>query len=160
MATIEQVAEGAGVSLEEEGPLDKKITREHIVEFSYLLSDWEMVAAHLGIDDNAVEGLKEDHARSAPRRLYMLKKWVSANGENATYRRLGEVFVKMRKVDGAEKVFEAGECLRAHIEGLQKKEKICVARWDYAIHKSSFFQSFPTLHSARIASQIHPVLLY
>ena len=27
---------------------------------------------------------------------------------------------------------------RAYIEGLQKNEKICVARWDYAIHKSSF----------------------
>ena len=30
------------------------------------------------------------------------------------------------------------ETFRAYIEGLQKKEKICVARWDYATHKSSF----------------------
>ena len=30
------------------------------------------------------------------------------------------------------------EFFRVHIEGLQKNEKICVARWDYAIHKSSF----------------------
>ena len=137
-----KVAKGAGVSLEEGGPLDKTITREHIVEFSDLLSDWETVAAHLGIDDNTVEGLKEDHRTFASRRLYMLRAWASENKENATYRRLREVFVNMRKVDRAEKVFEAGECLRVHVEGLQKNLRKFVWLGGTMLHTNLVFQSF------------------
>ena len=35
-------------------------------------------------------------------------------------------------------LIKLGSDLSVHIEGLQKNEKICVAWWDYPIHKSSF----------------------
>ena len=50
--------------------------------------------------------------------------------------------------------------LRVHVEGLQKNLRKFVWLGGTMLHTNLVFQSFPTLHSARIASQIHPVLLY
>ena len=36
----------------------------------------------------------------------MLKEWRSINGQNATYRRLGEAFLDMGSSENAQKVFE------------------------------------------------------
>ena len=50
------------------------------------------------------------------------------------------------------------EKLRVHIEGLQKNLRKFVWLGGTMLYTNLVFQSFPTLRSARIASQIHPVL--
>ena len=52
------------------------------------------------------------------------------------------------------------EFMRVHVEGLQKNLRKFVWLGGTMLHTNLVFQSFPTLHSARIASQIHPVLLH
>ena len=49
---------------------------------------------------------------------------------------------------------------RVHIEGLQKNLRKFVWLGGTMLYTNLVFQSFPTLRSARIASQIHPVLLH
>ena len=39
----------------------------------------------------------------------MLRDWASANGPHATYRKLGEALIQLRKADSAVKVFELGK---------------------------------------------------
>ena len=106
--TIEKVAEWAGISPDTDGPLDQKITDEHIVDSIEFLPDWEIVAARLGLGKNAVEGVKENHSAAKKRRLHMLRAWASANGPCATYRRLGEALIQMSEADSAVKVFSLG----------------------------------------------------
>ena len=109
VVTIEKVAEWAGISPDTDGPLDQKITDQHIVDSIEFLPDWEIVAARLGLGKNAVERVKENYSAAKERRLYMLRVWASANGPCATYRRLGEALIQMSEVESAVKVFKLGE---------------------------------------------------
>ena len=50
--------------------------------------------------------------------------------------------------------------LRVHVEGLEKNRRKFVWLGETMLYTNLVFQSFPTLHSARIASQIHFISIF
>ena len=112
MASIENVAEWAGVSLQQDGPLDQTVTDEHILEISGFLTDWESVAVHLRLAETRIKEIREVAIEQRTRE--MLTAWKSAYVRGATYMKLGEVLVKLARADFAIKVFKLGEVFPIH----------------------------------------------
>ena len=63
-------------------------------------------ASHLGLDSVALQEIKDDHSTTKKRKEMMLRAWKSERARGATYRRLGEVFLKLANAEDATKVFE------------------------------------------------------
>ena len=108
MATMEQIAEEVGGVdlLDPGGPLDQKITDEHILSVSDFMTDWETVASHLGVGDVTVDEIKQNSSSAKKKKEDMLKAWRSKELKNATYRRLGAVFLGLQKTDCTEKILK------------------------------------------------------
>ena len=82
--------------------------RAHI-GISGFLTDWESVAVHLRLAEMRIKEIREVAIEQRTRE--MLTAWKSAYVRDATYRKLGEVLVKLTRTDFAFKVFKLGECL-------------------------------------------------
>ena len=104
--TLEEVAGWAGVSLASGGPLDEKITDKHILQVCAFITDWESVASYLGVTPSALEEIRADNPNTRKRREAMLRRWKASQGQGATYRELGAVFLKLNKAQDACEVFK------------------------------------------------------
>ena len=120
MATVEQVASSIPVSSQQGGPLDKQVTDRHILDVCAFMPMWETVASYLGVDEAELESIKEDHSASKKRKEMMLKAWKNAQVFGATYRKLGAVFIDLRRVDCATKVFEFAKAGKATCSALAR----------------------------------------
>ena len=105
-ATVEQVASSVSVSSQAGGPLDWQVTDDHVLDVCEFMTDWETVASRLKVSDADLADIKEENATAKTRKEMMLKAWISAEDDKATYRTLGAVFIKMKKVNLARNVFE------------------------------------------------------
>ena len=106
MATMEQIAKEVGgvVLLDPGGPLDQKITDQHILSVCNFMTDWETVASHLELRDVTVYDIKHNSSSVKKKKEEMLKKWRSKESMNATYRRLGTVFLELEQADWTEEL--------------------------------------------------------
>ena len=105
MATVEQVASSVSVSSQAGGPLDRQVTDDHVLDVCDFMTEWQTVASRLKVSDADLADIKEENATAKKRKEMMLKAWISAEDDKATYRTLGAVFIKMKKVNLARKVF-------------------------------------------------------
>ena len=84
--------------------LNKPCSDEHIASISLFLANWQTVAPHLGLTETDEEDVEEEGTRTQDRRYKTLQKWKNKNLFKATYRVLVNVFLKLGRVDLAEKV--------------------------------------------------------
>lgn len=79
--------------------LKRECTREHLLEVALLIGDWELLAAHLGLQEKHIEDIKRKNVSEEVKRKNALLKWKATNAYNATYEKLLEALLK---IDDAE----------------------------------------------------------
>ena len=88
--------------------LDRPCSEDHLVIIAKDLTQWEMVAAILGLSEAEVEEIDESYKPTELplKRIKMLMKWKNKYKENATYQRLITAFSFLERCDMAERVRE------------------------------------------------------
>lgn len=84
--------------------LNKEILEEFIVKISTFLEAWRMVAPHLELSKQDIESIDCDAKSEDEKRLLMLQKWKQISIFNATYRKLLEALLSIKRADQARKV--------------------------------------------------------
>ena len=86
--------------------MDQPCNQEHLVQIAKDLTQWQVVAYHLGLKEAEVEEIDDMPGSLPEKRIKMLLKWKNKLEDVATYRRLSECLSSMRRNDLAQKVIE------------------------------------------------------
>ena len=89
-----------------EKTLEKPCCDEHIVEIACELTEWRLVAPHLGLEAVDEENILQNHHDVRIQRREMLRTWRQKFGSKATYGSLAEALYKTERVDLVENVVE------------------------------------------------------
>ena len=74
------------------GDLDEQLTGLQLAKISRSLSEWQLKGAILGLAEEEIEDIREDHKNSNEmQKVAMLRRWAKINGPQATLRNLIEV---------------------------------------------------------------------
>ena len=84
--------------------LDQPCRDDHLSEIALTLTDWQLVASFLGLTDAEEEEIKEDSQPARRRKVAMLRRWKKKYGEKATYRKLAQVFWRLKRQDLVEEL--------------------------------------------------------
>ena len=84
--------------------LNKEVSDGHILEISTFLEAWKIVAPHLGLNKGEIESIGNDGNTEDEKRLLMLQRWKQALIFKATYKRLLEALLSIKRADQARKV--------------------------------------------------------
>ena len=86
--------------------LDQPCRDDHLSEIALLVTKWKSIAPYLGLTEAEEENIEKDCGENETQKIGMLRKWKKKFGKRATYRKLGQVFWKLGRVDLVEKVRE------------------------------------------------------
>lgn len=86
--------------------LDKPCSDEHIVEIASKVTNWRLIAPHLGLTEVDEENIVQNHRDVQLQRREMLRTWQQKFGFRATYGSLARALHKAERVDLVEKVIE------------------------------------------------------
>ena len=75
-----------------------------IREVSTFLESWKLVAPHLGLSKGEIEAIDRDGKTEEEKRLLMLQRWKQALVFKATYKKLINALLSVRRADVAVKV--------------------------------------------------------
>ena len=78
----------------------------HLSEIALSVTKWKSIAPYLGLTEAEEENIEKNCGENETQKIGMLRKWKKKFGKRATYRKLGEVFYKLGRVDLVEKVRE------------------------------------------------------
>ena len=92
--------------LPDERVLDEKVTSARFHEVSHSLSEWKQLAPILGISQQVVEDIEDENNKGEKRRIAFLERWVQEFSIRATYRRLMEALLEIKRTDDALKICE------------------------------------------------------
>ena len=92
--------------LPDECVLDAQVTSDRFHEVSCSLSQWRRLAPILGISQGVVEDIEMDYRDEERKRSGFLVKWTQEFSVLATYRRLIEALLKIKRTDDALKICE------------------------------------------------------
>ena len=87
-----------------EGVLNREVSDEHIIEIPTFLESWNLIAPHLDLSKGEIEAVENDGKSEEDKRLLMLQKWKQALFFKATYKKLVEALLAVRRTDQAGKV--------------------------------------------------------
>lgn len=94
---VEQFLSRAGLTSDS---VNKVCSDDHILEISSFLTNWELVANHLGLQPPQIEVIKHDASNNLQlKRLKTLQKWKTCFVFDATYRKLLEALLKNGSTD-------------------------------------------------------------
>ena len=102
-----------------DGILNEEISEEHIIKISTFLASWKLVAPHLDLDEQEIEGIDNGANTEEEKRLLMLRRWKQAFIFKATYRKLLVALLSIKRADQARKVCQVivNNCEGTHIQG-------------------------------------------
>ena len=100
--TVQELAEHFKLSADSD--LRQQVSNEHIKEISTILESWKLVASHLGLSQGEIEAIDNDGKNEEQKRLLMLQKWKQALFFKATYQKLLEALLAVRRADLGGKV--------------------------------------------------------
>ena len=105
MTTLDELIRHCQIT--DEHVLDVQVTSDRFHEVSHSLSEWRRLAPIL-IDDAelAVEDIERDYNKEERKRSGFLAKWTQKLSMRATYRRLIEALLKIKRTDDALKICE------------------------------------------------------
>ena len=87
------------------GLLDQKCSTNHLIHISELIAQWRDIAPSLGLTPTDEQDIIGDAPFSIQRqRTGMLYKWSEKEGDNATYRKLAEIFKQCGRQDIVDKI--------------------------------------------------------
>ena len=93
--------------LPDERVLDKKVTSDRFHEVSYSLAEWRCLAPILGIAQQVVDVIERNYPNDEERkRSAFLERWTQEFSIWATYRRLMEALLEIKRTDDALKICE------------------------------------------------------
>ena len=86
--------------------LDQPCRDVHLSEMALSITKWKSIAPYLGLTEAEEENIEKNCGENETQKIGMLRKWKKKFGNRATYRKLGQVFYKLGRVDLVEKVRE------------------------------------------------------
>ena len=86
--------------------LDQPCRDDHLSEIALSVTKWKSIAPYLGLTEAEEENIEKNYGENETQKIGMLRKWKKKLGKRATYRKLGQVFYKLGRVDLVEKVRE------------------------------------------------------
>ena len=66
--------------------LDRPCSEDHLKRLGLKLSDWEVVAMLLGLDESEIKDIQQEGKSTKQKAMMMLMRWRQSRGEQATYR--------------------------------------------------------------------------
>ena len=78
----------------------------HLSEIALSVTKWKSIAPYLGLTEAEEENIEKNCGENETQKIGMLRKWKKKYGKRATYRKLGQVFCKLGRVDLVEKLCE------------------------------------------------------
>lgn len=103
--------------------MDQPCHQEHLTSLAQDLTQWQVVALTLGLEESEVEEVEECGENLPERRIRMLLKWKSKFNIGATYRRLYDCLSSLKRNDLAEKVRELSSTPVRYVAELAKSLK-------------------------------------
>jgi hypothetical protein len=97
------------------GVLENEVSIDDIKKISTFLESWKLVAPYLGLSKGDIEAIDRDGNFEEEKRLLMLQRWKQALVFKATYKKLVNALLSVKRADLAVNV-----CLTsvgAHLEG-------------------------------------------
>ena len=89
----------------EKSKLDAIITEAHILDIANFITEWRLLGAGLRLSDAQIEEVEALQGGGDKfKRVKMLKKWRESQYRSATYRRLVEALLRLKKEDQATEV--------------------------------------------------------
>lgn len=89
-----------------EESLDERCSIEHLLHVASQVKSWELLAAYLGLDDTQIEAIKKDNDREEGRRIAILTTWEKNFAFKATYGKLIQALLAIKRADLACEVCE------------------------------------------------------
>ena len=86
--------------------LDQPCRDNHLCEIALSITKWKSIAPFLCLTEAEEENIEKNCGENETQKIGMLRKWKKKYGKRATYRKLGEVFCKLGRVDLVEKLCE------------------------------------------------------
>ena len=66
--------------------LDRPCSKDHLKKLGLKLSEWQVVAMLLGLDESEIKDIQQEGESTKQRAMMMLMRWRQGRGEQATYR--------------------------------------------------------------------------
>ena len=76
--------------------LDEPCKDEHLCEIALSITDWLSVAPFLGLTETEESDIAKNYDKAMIQNIKMLRKWREKFGRQATYRKLANVFTKLK----------------------------------------------------------------
>ena len=86
--------------------LNQPCRDEHLCEIALSITEWQSISPFLGLTEADEVIIQHDYPDSIARKIGMLRKWKKRFGRKATYRKLGQVFWKLKRADLVEELCE------------------------------------------------------
>ena len=105
--------------------LENEVSIDDIKKISTFLESWKLVAPYLGLSEGDVEAIDRDGKSEEEKRLLMLQRWKQALAFKATYKKLVNTLLSIKRADLAVKVCQtvvsssasSQPTIGAHLEG-------------------------------------------
>ena len=76
--------------------LDEPCKDEHLCEIALSITDWQSIAPFLGLTEAEESDIEKNYDKAMIQKIKMLRKWREKFGRQATYRKLANVFTKLK----------------------------------------------------------------
>ena len=76
--------------------LDEPCKDEHLCEIALSITDWQSIAPFLGLTEAEESDIEKNCDKAMIQKIKMLRKWREKFGRQATYRKLANVFTKLK----------------------------------------------------------------
>ena len=105
--------------------LENEVSIDGCKKISTFLESWRLVAPYLGLSEGDVKAIERDRKSEEEKRLLMLQRWKQALAFKATYKKLINTLLSIKRADLAVKVCQtvisssasSRPTIEAHLEG-------------------------------------------
>ena len=87
--------------------LNRKIGLEYLNKIALKITDWKSCVILLGISQQDVDDIETEQSKVIHRRLRSFKLWHEENGEDATYIKLADALVQLKRMDLVQELVDA-----------------------------------------------------
>ena len=84
--------------------LDEPCKDEHLCEMALYITDWQSIAPFLGLTEAEESDIEKNYDKAMVQKIKMLRKWREKLGRQATYRKLANVFTKLKHANLVEEL--------------------------------------------------------